>query len=70
MTQTDFHHAKPVYEYLPGWTEDITGARDASTTCPQNAQAYVARARGDVRCAASPRSASAPAATRSSCATT
>ncbi|OKL46720.1 adenylosuccinate synthase [Boudabousia marimammalium] len=22
--QTDFHHAKPVYEYFPGWTEDIS----------------------------------------------
>lgn len=35
-TQSQFHHAKPVYEYLPGWTEDITGARrldDLPTTC-------------------------------------
>ena len=23
LRQTDFHHAKPVYEELPGWTEDI-----------------------------------------------
>ena len=23
MTQTDFHHAVPVYEYLDGWTENI-----------------------------------------------
>jgi adenylosuccinate synthase len=40
MTQTDFHHAKPVYEYLPGWEEDITKARELSDL-PANAQAYV-----------------------------
>ncbi|MGZ4648836.1 MAG: adenylosuccinate synthase, partial [Blastococcus sp.] len=27
VNQTDFHHAKPIYEYLPGWTEDISGCR-------------------------------------------
>src|SRR5258707_12245767 len=26
MTQTDFHHAKPIYEYLPGWYEDTSKA--------------------------------------------
>ncbi len=40
MTQTDFHHAKPVYEYFPGWTEDLSGARELSDL-PANAQAYV-----------------------------
>ena len=25
VNQTDFHHAKPIYEDLPGWWEDITG---------------------------------------------
>ncbi|WP_017615270.1 adenylosuccinate synthase [Nocardiopsis salina] len=40
MTQTDFHHATPVYEYLDGWTEDITGAREFDEL-PKNAQAYV-----------------------------
>jgi adenylosuccinate synthase len=40
MTQTDFHHAKPIYEYLPGWDEDITKAKDFSDL-PPNAQAYV-----------------------------
>jgi adenylosuccinate synthase len=40
MTQTDFHHARPVYEYLPGWDEDITKAREFSDL-PANAQAYV-----------------------------
>ncbi|MFE5326663.1 adenylosuccinate synthase [Embleya sp. NPDC056575] len=40
MSQTDFHHAKPIYEMLPGWTEDITGARTFADL-PRNAQAYV-----------------------------
>ena len=40
MTQTDFHHAKPIYEYLPGWTEDISAARELSDL-PANAQSYV-----------------------------
>ncbi len=40
MTQTGFHHAKPVYEMLPGWKTDITGARTFADL-PKNAQAYV-----------------------------
>jgi adenylosuccinate synthase len=40
-SQTDFHHAVPVYENFPGWTEDITGARKVADL-PPNAQAYVA----------------------------
>lgn len=40
MTQTGFHHAKPVYEYLPGWSEDISGARSIAEL-PPNAQAYL-----------------------------
>ncbi len=40
MTQTDFHHAKPVYEYLPGWSEDISTARELSDL-PATARAYV-----------------------------
>jgi adenylosuccinate synthase len=39
-SQTDFHHAKPVYEYLPGWSEDITKAKTFGDL-PKNAQAYV-----------------------------
>ncbi|GAA1986019.1 adenylosuccinate synthase [Kitasatospora viridis] len=39
-SQTDFHHAKPVYEYLPGWSEDISAARTFAEL-PKNAQAYV-----------------------------
>ncbi|MBO8197663.1 adenylosuccinate synthase [Streptomyces smyrnaeus] len=38
--QSDFHHAKPVYEYLPGWSEDITKAKTFGDL-PRNAQAYV-----------------------------
>ncbi|KRV48468.1 adenylosuccinate synthetase [Wenjunlia vitaminophila] len=38
--QSDFHHAKPIYETLPGWNEDITGAKSFSDL-PKNAQAYV-----------------------------
>ena len=41
MTQTDFHHAKPVYEQFDGWDEDISGARSLSDL-PKNAQPYVA----------------------------
>lgn len=39
-SQSDFHHAKPIYEYLPGWTEDITGARKLEDL-PANCLAYV-----------------------------
>ena len=42
MTQTEIHHAKPVYEYMPGWTEDITAARTFSDL-PPTTQAYVRR---------------------------
>jgi len=40
MTQTEFHHAKPVYEYLDGWWEDISQARTMSEL-PANARSYV-----------------------------
>ena len=40
MTQTEFHHVKPVYEHFDGWTEDITGAR-ALEDLPENARNYV-----------------------------
>jgi adenylosuccinate synthase len=39
-SQTDFHHATPVYEYLPGWSEDISKAQTFADL-PKNAQAYV-----------------------------
>jgi adenylosuccinate synthase len=41
MTQTGFHHAKPIYEFFPGWSEDISGARTLADL-PQAAQDYVA----------------------------
>ncbi|WP_026529946.1 adenylosuccinate synthase [Haematomicrobium sanguinis] len=40
MTQTEFHHAKPIFEYLPGWTEDISGAKTLDDL-PANARDYV-----------------------------
>ncbi|NLT56457.1 MAG: adenylosuccinate synthase [Actinomycetales bacterium] len=40
LTQTDFHHARPVYTYLDGWAEDISSARRFSDL-PPNARAYV-----------------------------
>ncbi len=42
MTQTGFHHATPIYEEMPGWFEDISGAREFDEL-PANAQAYVRR---------------------------
>jgi len=40
MTQTEFHHAVPVYEFLDGWQEDLSQAREF-TDLPRNAQRYV-----------------------------
>jgi adenylosuccinate synthase len=40
VSQSDFHHAKPVYQEFPGWTEDITGVRSFDDL-PKNAQDYV-----------------------------
>jgi adenylosuccinate synthase len=42
VNQSDFHHAVPVYEYLPGWWEDISEARTLEEL-PANARAYVQR---------------------------
>jgi adenylosuccinate synthase len=42
VNQTDFHHATPIYEELPGWWEDITACRSFEEL-PANAQAYVLR---------------------------
>ena len=39
-SQSDFHHAKPIYEYLPGWSEDISKARNL-LDLPVNAQGYI-----------------------------
>ncbi|HET9499884.1 MAG TPA: adenylosuccinate synthase [Marmoricola sp.] len=40
MTQTQFHHAQPVYEFFDGWEEDISGCRTFAEL-PKNAQRYV-----------------------------
>ena len=40
VSQSDFHHATPVYEEFPGWSEDITGVREFEDL-PQAAQDYV-----------------------------
>ncbi len=40
VSQTDFHHAKPIYEMFPGWDEDITGCKTFESL-PKNAQDYV-----------------------------
>ncbi len=42
MTQTDIHHVKPIYEEMPGWSEDISGCRSFEEL-PVNAQNYVLR---------------------------
>jgi len=42
MTQTDIHHAVPVYEEMPGWWEDISECRTFEDL-PGNAQNYVLR---------------------------
>jgi len=40
MTQSEFHHAKPVYEFFDGWKEDISGCHSFEEL-PKNAQIYV-----------------------------
>jgi len=40
VSQSDFHHAVPIYEEFPGWSEDITGVRNFEDL-PKNAQDYV-----------------------------
>ncbi|MFN0283164.1 MAG: adenylosuccinate synthase [Kineosporiaceae bacterium] len=40
LTQTDVHHAKPVYELFDGWDQDIGAARSFDDL-PKNAQQYV-----------------------------
>ncbi|MBA2552645.1 MAG: adenylosuccinate synthase [Geodermatophilaceae bacterium] len=42
MTQTAFHHARPIYERHPGWWEDISDCRTFGDL-PANAQSYVLR---------------------------
>ncbi|MEO6309962.1 MAG: adenylosuccinate synthase [Leifsonia sp.] len=40
VNQSDFHHAVPILQEFPGWTEDITGVRNFEDL-PKNAQDYV-----------------------------
>jgi len=40
VSQSDFHHATPVYQEFPGWSEDISDARRFEDL-PQAAQDYV-----------------------------
>jgi adenylosuccinate synthase len=40
VSQSDFHHAKPILEEFPGWKQDITGCRTFESL-PKNAQDYV-----------------------------
>jgi len=40
MTQTEFHHARPVYEYLDGWWEDISEAKSYDDL-PKAAKNYI-----------------------------
>lgn len=40
VNQSAFHHATPIYENFPGWSEDISKARSFDDL-PQNAQDYV-----------------------------
>lgn len=42
ITQSEFHHATPIYEELPGWSEDISGCRSFDEL-PVNCQDYVKR---------------------------
>jgi adenylosuccinate synthase len=41
-TQTELHHAEPIYEDLPGWTEDLGRARSLADL-PAGARGYLAR---------------------------
>ncbi len=40
MTQTELHHARPVYEFFDGWDDDITAVRSFEDL-PKAAQVYV-----------------------------
>ncbi|CAN5822230.1 adenylosuccinate synthase [soil metagenome] len=42
VNQSDFHHARPIYEELDGWWEDISQCRTFEEL-PQNARDYVLR---------------------------
>ena len=68
MTQTEFHHATPIYETMPAWDEDITDCKTFEEL-PEKAQDYVSAWRS-CPVAGSPTSAWVRAATRRSSSTT
>ncbi|MDQ3890836.1 MAG: adenylosuccinate synthase [Actinomycetota bacterium] len=45
--QSDFHHARPVYETLPGWREPLDGI-ESLDELPRAARAYVAFVEGTI----------------------
>ena len=49
MTRAELQIAKPILEFLPGWSEDITKIRDFAGL-PANCQAYVKRLEELIRC--------------------
>jgi len=49
VLMADLLKAKPVYEYLDGWTEDISGCRTFAEL-PATTQAYVRRLEELIRC--------------------
>lgn len=40
QSQSDMHHTQPIYEFFPGWEEDISQCRTFEEL-PANAQAYI-----------------------------
>ena len=40
LSQSEFHHAKPIYDFLPGWDEDISHSRRLEDL-PANARSYI-----------------------------
>ena len=49
VLMTDLVKAQPIYEYMPGWTADISGCR-AFDELPATCQAYVRRLEELIRC--------------------
>ena len=49
MTQTEFHHAVPVYEYFDGWWEDISKARTFDDLPPERTELHHRGAEDDRR---------------------
>lgn len=45
----DIAHAKPIYEYMPGWNEDITNAKEYKDL-PENCRKYIERIEEITKC--------------------